>query len=74
MVLLQEAELLPHGFNLTLDVHPGHVGVIYDFPQPADVGLHRLADCLLIVEPGGRQGHKLYYRQNQLLFTLCLGV
>lgn len=60
MVLLQEGELLPHSFNLALDVHPAHVGVIDDFLQASNVGLHRLADCHLIVEPVGQHRHKLY--------------
>lgn len=53
VVLLQVGKLLPHSFDLALDVHPVHVGVIYDFLQPCDIGLHRLADCRLVVKPVG---------------------
>lgn len=55
MVLLQVDQLLPHSFDLALDVHPGHVGVIQDFLQPCNVGLHRLPDGRLIVEPTAAQ-------------------
>lgn len=53
VVLLQVGELLPHRFNLALNVYPGQVGVIQDFLQPSNVGLHRLPDGQLIVEPVG---------------------
>lgn len=54
VVLLQEDELLPHGFDLTLDVHPAHVGVVDDFLQASDVGLHRLTDRHLVVKPSAQ--------------------
>lgn len=53
VVLLQVGKLLPHSFDLALDVHPVHVGVIDDLLQPCDVGLHRLADRRLVVKPVG---------------------
>lgn len=51
VVLLKVGKLLPHGFDLALDVHPVHVGVVYDFLQPCNVGFHRLADRHLVVKP-----------------------
>lgn len=44
VVLLQVDELLLQGFDLALQVHAAHVGVIDELPQPDDVGLHGLAD------------------------------
>lgn len=67
VVLLQVGKLLPHSFNLSFDVHPVHVGVIYDFLQPCDVGLHGLADRHLIVKPGGVHRKK----SSSLWFKTC---
>lgn len=67
MVPLKEGELLPHSFNLTLYVHPAHVGVINDFLQPADVALHRLADCHLIVKPVGVNRHTLLKTRHEVV-------
>lgn len=47
MVLLEVDELLLQGFDLALQVHAAHVGVIDDLPQTDDVSLHRLADSQL---------------------------
>lgn len=47
MVLLQVDELLLQGFDLALQVHAAHIGVVDELPQPDDVGLHGLADCQL---------------------------
>lgn len=44
VVLLEVDELLLQGFDLALQVHAAHVGVIDELPQANDVGLHRLAD------------------------------
>lgn len=44
MVFLEVDELLLQCFDLTLQVHAGQVGIIDDFPQTNNVGLHRLAD------------------------------
>lgn len=51
VVLLQEDELLLQSFDLTLQVHAAHVGVIYDLPQANDVSLHRLANGQLRLKP-----------------------
>lgn len=59
MILLKVGKLLLHGFDLALDVHPVHVGVVYDFLQPCDVSFHRLADSHLIVKPVGVQKKKI---------------
>ena len=50
VVLLEVDELLLQGFNLALQVHAAHVGVIDDLPQTDDVSLHRLADGQLRLE------------------------
>lgn len=67
VVLLQVDQLLPHSFDLALDVHPGHVGVIQDFLQPSNVSLYRLPDGQLIVKPAAAQeGENIY-----ILTTIC---
>lgn len=71
VVLLQEDKLFPDSFNLTLDIYPGHVGVIYEFLQSANVGLHRLTDCHLIVKPVTDAS---CYSHRGLLLTLQNGV
>lgn len=40
MILLEVDELLFQGFDFTLKVHAAHVGVVDDFPQTGDVGVH----------------------------------
>lgn len=44
MVLLEVDELFFQGFDLALQVHAAHVGVVDELPQTDDVCLHRLAD------------------------------
>lgn len=44
MVLLEVDELLLQGFDLALQIHAAHVGVVDDLPQTNNIGLHRLAD------------------------------
>lgn len=44
MVLLEVDELFLEGFDLALQVHAAHVGVIDELPQTDNIGLHRLAD------------------------------
>lgn len=51
MVLLKMDQLLLEGFNLTLQIHAAHVGVINDLPQTHNVSLHRLADSQLRLVP-----------------------
>lgn len=64
VVLLQVDQLLPHSFDLALDVHPGHVGVIQDFLQPCNVSLYRLPDGHLIVKPAAAQEGKTFIFQQ----------
>jgi len=55
MVLLEVDELFLQGFNLALQVHAAHVGVVDELPQTNDVRLHRLADSQLrLVSTQGR--------------------
>lgn len=51
MVLLEVDELLFQGFDLALQVHAAHVGVVDKLPQTDDVCLHRLADGQLGLVP-----------------------
>lgn len=44
MVLFEVDELFFQGFDLALQVHAAQVGVIDEFPQTDDVGLHRLTN------------------------------
>lgn len=57
VVLLQVDELLLQGFDLALQVHAAHVGVIDELPQTDDVGLHGLADGQLRLKPAGQHSH-----------------
>ena len=57
MVLLKVDELLLQGFDLALQVHAAHVGVVDELPQTDDVGLHGLADGQLgLVSKQNRAG------------------
>lgn len=44
VVLLEVDELLLQGFDLALQIHTAHVGVVDEFPQTDNICLHRLAD------------------------------
>lgn len=51
MVLLEVDELFLEGFDLALQVHAAHVGVIDELPQTDNIGLHGLADGQLGLKP-----------------------
>ena len=52
VVLLEVNELLLQGFDLALQVHAAHVGVVDELPQTHDVSLDGLADGQLRLKPG----------------------
>lgn len=51
VVLLKVYQLLSQGFDFTLQVEAAQVGVVDDFPQTHDIGLHRLPDGQLRLIP-----------------------
>lgn len=61
MVLLQEDELLLQSFDLTLQVHAAHVGVINDLPQANNVSFNRLPDGQLGLEPARHTENSIRY-------------
>ena len=74
VVLLEVNELLLQGFDLTLQVHAAHVGVVDELPQTHDVGLHGLADGQLRLKPGRGKEEMLWLISQLPLALLIVGL